>query len=25
MDPTTAGSKDSAQAQEYTEPRKDDK
>ncbi|EAH3224829.1 phage holin, partial [Listeria monocytogenes] len=23
--PTTAGSKDSAQAQEYTEPRKDDK
>ncbi|HFI5975148.1 phage holin [Listeria monocytogenes] len=25
MDPTTAGSKDSAHAQEYTEPRKDDK
>ncbi|HAC5673543.1 TPA_asm: phage holin [Listeria monocytogenes] len=25
IDPTTAGSKDSAQAQEYTEPRKDDK
>ncbi|EAE3056617.1 phage holin, partial [Listeria monocytogenes] len=25
IDPTTAGSKDSAHAQEYTEPRKDDK
>ncbi|EAC4353392.1 phage holin [Listeria monocytogenes] len=25
IDPTTAGSNDSAQAQEYTEPRKDDK
>ncbi|NVQ28096.1 phage holin [Listeria monocytogenes] len=25
IDPTTAGSKDSAQVQEYTEPRKDDK